>query len=44
MRIDGRFATLTQVVEHYNSGVQAPNLDGRLRVPGTATVTLRRLA
>jgi cytochrome c peroxidase len=41
---DGRFATLTQVVEHYNSGVQAhPNLDGRLRVPGTATVTPRRL-
>ncbi len=41
---DGRFATLTQVVEHYNSGVQAhPNLDGRLRVPGTTTVTPRRL-
>lgn len=29
---DGRFATLAQVVEHYNSGVQAhPNLDPRLR-------------
>jgi cytochrome c peroxidase len=35
---DGRFTTLTQVVDHYNTGVQAhPNLDGRLRVPGTAT-------
>ncbi len=35
---DGRFATLTQVVEHYNSGVQAhPNLDNRLRTaPGGA--------
>lgn len=32
---DGRFSTLAQVVEHYNSGVQAnPNLDQRLRVPG----------
>lgn len=33
---DGRFATLAQVVEHYNSGVQDhPNLDPRLRVqPG----------
>jgi len=31
---DGRFATLRQVVEHYNSGVQAhPNLDPRLRGP-----------
>lgn len=29
---DGRFATLLEVVEHYNSGVQAhPNLDERLR-------------
>lgn len=29
---DGRFATLLEVVEHYNSGVQAhPNLDPRLR-------------
>lgn len=29
---DGRFATLSEVVEHYNSGVQAhPNLDPRLR-------------
>ncbi len=29
---DGRFNTLTEVVEHYNSGVQNhPNLDNRLR-------------
>lgn len=28
---DGRFATLEEVIEHYNSGVQAnPNLDNRL--------------
>jgi len=28
---DGRFATLEQVIEHYNSGIQAnPNLDTRL--------------
>ena len=32
---DGRFATLAQVVEHYNSGVQAgPALDNRLIGPG----------
>jgi cytochrome c peroxidase len=32
---DGRFATLTEVVEHYNSGVQAgPALDNRLIGPG----------
>jgi cytochrome c peroxidase len=32
---DGRFTTLDQVVEHYNSGVQAgPALDNRLRGPG----------
>ncbi len=32
---DGRFATLAEVVEHYNSGVQAhPNLDPRLRAGG----------
>lgn len=32
---DGRFATLDQVVEHYNSGVQnGPALDNRLRGPG----------
>lgn len=31
---DGRFATLEEVIEHYNSGVQAhPNLDQRLRDP-----------
>ncbi len=38
---DGRFATLAQVVEFYNSGVQAnPNLDNRLRVPGGAPLRL----
>lgn len=32
---DGRFATLAEVVEHYNSGVQAhPNLDNRLERNG----------
>jgi cytochrome c peroxidase len=32
---DGRFSTLAQVVEHYNSGVQAgPALDNRLTSPG----------
>lgn len=37
---DGRFSTLEQVVEHYNSGVQAhPNLDPVLRFP----VEVRRL-
>lgn len=31
---DGRFATLEQVVEHYNSGIQnGPSLDNRLRTP-----------
>lgn len=39
---DGRFATLAEVVEHYNSGVKAhPNLDPRLRT--TPTGTPRRL-
>ena len=34
---DGRFSTLDQVVEHYNSGIQAgPALDNRLRGPGGA--------
>jgi cytochrome c peroxidase len=34
---DGRFATLEQVVEHYNSGVQNhPNLDQVLKTPGGA--------
>ncbi|MBI3789754.1 MAG: c-type cytochrome [Gemmatimonadetes bacterium] len=34
---DGRFTTLTQVVNHYNSGLQAnPDLDVRLRAPGGA--------
>lgn len=32
---DGRFTTLEQVVEHYNSGIQnGPALDNRLRGPG----------
>ena len=37
---DGRFATLEQVIEHYNSGVQdGPALDNRLRAPdGTPRV------
>ena len=31
---DGRFTTLNQVVEHYDTGVQPnPNLDARLRAP-----------
>ncbi len=31
---DGRFATLEEVVEHYNSGIQlGPTLDTRLQVP-----------
>lgn len=34
---DGRFSTLAQVVEHYDSGVQAgPALDNRLTGPGNA--------
>ena len=38
---DGRFSTLDQVVEFYNSGVQAnPNLDNRLRGPGGQTQRL----
>lgn len=33
---DGRFSTLEEVVEHYNSGiVQHPNLDDRLTTTGT---------
>ncbi len=33
---DGRLATLDDVIDHYSTGVQAhPNLDPRLRVPGT---------
>ena len=31
---DGRFTTLEQVVEHYNSGVKNhPNLSAQLRLP-----------
>lgn len=38
---DGRFATLAQVVEHYNSGVQPhPNLDPRLRLPNGNPIRL----
>jgi len=38
---DGRFNTLEEVIEHYNSGVQDnPNLSGPLRMPGGA---IRRL-
>ncbi len=34
---DGRFTTLEQVVDFYDSGVQAnPNLDARLKAPGGA--------
>ncbi len=33
---DGRLATLADVVEHYRTGVKPhPNLDPRLRIPGT---------
>ena len=38
---DGRFTSLEQVVEFYNSGVNAnPNLDGRLRTPGGTPIRL----
>jgi cytochrome c peroxidase len=38
---DGRFTSLDQVVEFYNSGVQPnPNLDNRLRAPGGAPLRL----
>ena len=41
---DGRFFTLEQVVEHYNSGVQAhPQLAPQLRAPGGGPVQPRRL-
>jgi len=31
---DGRFATLLQVVQHYNNGIQnGPALDNRLKTP-----------
>ncbi len=39
---DGRFTTLREVIEHYNSGVQDnPSLDAPLRLPGNGGV--RRL-
>lgn len=38
---DGRLATLADVVEHYRTGVQPhPNLDPRLRIPGTGAPRL----
>ncbi len=38
---DGRFATLEQVIEHYNSGVQNhPNLSPPLRTPGGTPIRL----
>lgn len=38
---DGRFATLAEVVEHYDSGVQGgPALDQRLRGPGGQPIRL----
>jgi len=38
---DGRFATLEEVVEHYNSGIQAhPNLSTELRAPGGGPLRL----
>jgi cytochrome c peroxidase len=38
---DGRFSTLEQVVEHYNSGVQAhPNLANRLKLPNGDPIRL----
>ncbi len=38
---DGRFATLQQVIEHYNSGVQLhPNLNPPLRTPGGTAIRL----
>jgi cytochrome c peroxidase len=42
---DGRFKTLEEVVEFYNSGVQNnPGLDPRLRGPGGAPVRLNLTA
>jgi cytochrome c peroxidase len=42
---DGRFATLEQVVEHYDTGVRAnPNLDRRLRGPNGAPQRLNLTA
>lgn len=41
---DGRFKTLEEVVEHYNSGVQPhPNLSPPLRLPGPGPIQVRRL-
>lgn len=35
---DGRFASLSEVIDHYNTGIQAgPALDNRLEIPNTNT-------
>jgi cytochrome c peroxidase len=42
---DGRFATLTEVIEFYDSGIQAsPTLDPRLRAPDGSPLRLRLTA
>lgn len=42
---DGRFSTLEQVIEHYNSGIQnGPALDNRLKTPGGAPLRLNLTA
>lgn len=39
---DGRFSSITEVIEHYNSGIESgPALDVRLRNPADATLPLR---
>ena len=42
---DGRFSTLEQVIEHYNSRIQnGPALDNRLKTPGGAPLRLNLTA
>lgn len=42
---DGRFKTLDEVVEHYNSGVKAhPNLDNALKQPNGQPIRLNLTA
>jgi cytochrome c peroxidase len=42
---DGRFSTLEQVIEHYNSGIQnGPALDNRLKTQGGAPLRLNLTA
>ena len=42
---DGRFSTLEQVIEHYNSGIQnGPALDNRLKTPAGAPLRLNLTA